>query len=93
MPLRRRVYDREPIGLALRSFLKLLERNGLKKELRKRKYDEKPCAVRHRAKLWNLSAIRKGKVPARTSYDRQDRDRSEMPHQSLGNSGTGGGSA
>ena len=35
MPLRMRVYDREPIGAALRRFKKLLERSGLKNELRK----------------------------------------------------------
>ena len=38
-----RVHDREPIGLALRRFKKLLERSGIQKELRKRKYYEKPC--------------------------------------------------
>jgi small subunit ribosomal protein S21 len=32
MPLRMRVYDREPIGAALRRFKKLLERSGLTKE-------------------------------------------------------------
>src|SRR5437868_5087324 len=67
MPLRMRVHDREPIGAALRRFKKLLERSGIKKELRKRKYYEKPCEVRRRAKLRKLSAIRKGKVLARTS--------------------------
>ena len=37
MPLRMRVYEREPIGMALRRFKKLLERSGLQKELRARK--------------------------------------------------------
>ena len=37
MPLRMRVHDREPIGLALRRFKKLLERSGIQKELRKLK--------------------------------------------------------
>jgi small subunit ribosomal protein S21 len=36
MSLRMRVFEREPIGLALRRFKKLLERSGMKKELRKR---------------------------------------------------------
>ena len=36
-----RVHEREPIGLALRRFKKLLERSGIQKELRKRKYYEK----------------------------------------------------
>ena len=64
MPLRMRVSDREHIGAALRRFKKLLERSGLTKELRKRKWYEKPCAARRRAKLRKLSAIRKGKTMA-----------------------------
>jgi small subunit ribosomal protein S21 len=62
MPLRMRVHDREPIGAALRRFKKLLERSGVTKELRKRKYYEKPCEARRRAKLRKLSAIRKAKT-------------------------------
>ena len=62
MSLRMRVFDREPIGMALRRFKKLLERSGMKKELRKRKYYEKPCEARRRAKLRKLSNIRKGKL-------------------------------
>jgi small subunit ribosomal protein S21 len=60
-----RVHDREPIGAALRRFKKLLERNGLPKELRNRKYYVKPCEARRRARLIKLSAIRKGKASAR----------------------------
>ncbi|HTK75425.1 MAG TPA: 30S ribosomal protein S21 [Gemmataceae bacterium] len=60
MPLRMRVHDREPIGAALRRFKKLLERSGLLKQLRKRKYYEKPCELRRRAALRKLVAIRKG---------------------------------
>jgi small subunit ribosomal protein S21 len=56
-----RVFEREPIGMALRRFKRLLERSGLKKELRKRKYYEKPCEARRRAELRKLSNIRKGK--------------------------------
>src|SRR5947209_8140523 len=62
MPLRMRVHDREPIGLALRRFKKLLERSGIQKELRKRKYYEKPCEARRRAELRKQSAIRKAKT-------------------------------
>ena len=65
MPLRMRVYDREPIAAALRRFKKLLERSGLIKELRKRRHFEKPCEARRRAKLRKQSAIRKGKMQAR----------------------------
>ena len=65
MPLRMRVHDREPIGSALRRFKKLMERSGLLKQLRKRKYYEKPCELRRRAKLRKLSAIRKGVLRAR----------------------------
>jgi small subunit ribosomal protein S21 len=60
-----RVYDREPVGAALRRFKKLLERSGLTKELRQRKYYVKPCEARRRAKLRKLSAIRKSKTAAR----------------------------
>ena len=63
MPLRMRVHDREPIGMALRRFKKLLERSGLTKELRQKKHYEKPCEVRRRAKLRKASAIRKSKLP------------------------------
>ena len=58
-----RVHDREPLGAALRRFKKLLERTGLQKELRKRKYYEKPCEVRRRAKMRKLNSIRKGRNP------------------------------
>jgi small subunit ribosomal protein S21 len=54
-----RVHDREPIGMALRRFKKLLERSGLQKEFRKRKYYEKPCEVRRRAELRKQSNMRK----------------------------------
>lgn len=62
MPLRMRIHDREPIGLALRRFKKLLERSGIQKELRKRKYYEKPCEERRRSELRKLSSIRKAKT-------------------------------
>jgi len=57
-----RVHEREPIGLALRRFKKLLERSGIQKELRKRKYYEKPCEARRRAELRKQSAIRKARM-------------------------------
>jgi small subunit ribosomal protein S21 len=67
MPLRMRIHDREPIGLALRRFKKLLERSGITKELRKRNYYEKPCEMRRRDKLRKENAIRKGKIKAGTT--------------------------
>jgi small subunit ribosomal protein S21 len=63
MTLRMRVHDREPIGLALRRFKKLMERSGLTKELRLHQHYEKPCEARRRAKLRKESAIRKSKLP------------------------------
>jgi small subunit ribosomal protein S21 len=61
-----RVHEREPIGAALRRFKKLLERSGVQKEVRKRKYYEKPCELRRRAKLRKQSAIRKARIQAPT---------------------------
>ncbi len=66
MPLRMRIYDREPIGAALRRFKKLLERSGVTKELRKRKHYEKPCEQRRRAELRKQNLIRKNKRLAAT---------------------------
>jgi small subunit ribosomal protein S21 len=70
MPLRMRIFDREPIGAALRRFKKLLERSGVIKELRQRKYYEKPCEARRRAHLRKLSAIRKGNLQVRNGSHR-----------------------
>lgn len=62
MPLRMRLRDKEPIGLALRRFKKLVERSGIQRELRKHAHYEKPSEARRRAKLRKRSAIRKGKM-------------------------------
>ena len=71
MPLRMRLYDREPVGAALRRFKKLIERSGLVKELRQRRHYEKPCEVRRRAQLRKQSAIRKGKLEAQSPSSRK----------------------
>jgi small subunit ribosomal protein S21 len=63
-----RVHDREPIGAALRRFKKLLERSGIQKEVRKRKYYEKPCELRRRAKLRKENAIRKARTRTPTPF-------------------------
>jgi small subunit ribosomal protein S21 len=57
-----RVHEREPIGLALRRFKKLLERSGFQKELRKRRHYEKPCEARRRAKLRKQAAAQKAQA-------------------------------
>ena len=48
MGLRMRVHDREPIGAALRRFKKLIERSGMKGEIRAHEYYEKACEARSR---------------------------------------------
>ena len=62
-----RVHDREPIGAALRRFKKLVERSGLKRELRAHEYYEKPCEARTRKESNRLRAIKKAALgkPAR----------------------------
>ena len=40
----------EPIQMAVRRFRKLVERSGLKKEMRRRQYYEKPSDSRRRAR-------------------------------------------
>lgn len=59
MGLRMRVHDREPIGAALRRFKKLIERSGMKRELRAHEYYEKPCEARSRKEAKRKSTIRK----------------------------------
>ena len=46
-----RVRDRESIQEALRRFRKLVERSGLKKEMRRRQFYEKPSEIKRRARL------------------------------------------
>ena len=46
-----RLRDRESIQEAVRRFRKLVERSGLKKEIRRRQYYEKPSEVQRRARL------------------------------------------
>ena len=59
MSLRMRVHDREHIGAALRRFKKLIERSGLKREIRAHEYYEKPCEARRRKEAQRVRAIRK----------------------------------
>lgn len=43
--------ERESIQEAVRRFRKLVERTGIKKEMRKREHYEKPSATKRRAKV------------------------------------------
>ncbi len=49
--VRMRVGDRESIQEAVRRFRKLVERSGLKGEMRRRQYYEKPSEIKRRARL------------------------------------------
>jgi small subunit ribosomal protein S21 len=62
MGLRMRVHDKEPIGAALRRFKKLIERSGVKRELRAHEYYEKPCEARRRKEASRKRAIRKAAI-------------------------------
>ena len=46
-----RVRDKESIQEAVRRFRKLVERSGIKKEMRRREYYEKPSETNRRARL------------------------------------------
>jgi small subunit ribosomal protein S21 len=54
--------DRESVQEAVRRFRKIVERSGLKKEMRKREVYEKPSATKRRAKL---RAVRRAKAQRR----------------------------
>ena len=62
LTLRMRVHDKEPIGMALRRFKKLIERSGMQKELRAHQHYEKPSELRRRAKLRKEKAARKARA-------------------------------
>jgi ribosomal protein S21 len=69
MPLPMRVPDRDHLGAALGRLRKLLERSGLTKERRKRKFHVKPCEERRRTELRKQSALRKARAqPRRGSH-------------------------
>ena len=46
-----RLRDRESVQEAVRRFRKIVERSGLKKEMRRRQYYEKPSQIKRRARL------------------------------------------
>jgi small subunit ribosomal protein S21 len=58
------VRDRESIQEAVRRFRKLVERSGIKKEMRRKEYYEKPSETRRRARLRAERRTRRGKLPA-----------------------------
>jgi small subunit ribosomal protein S21 len=66
MGLRMRLYQREHIGAALRRFKKLLERSGVKGEIRAHEYYEKPCDARRRKEARRIRAIKKAASMPRT---------------------------
>lgn len=70
MGLRMRVHEREPIGAALRRFKKLIERSGMKRELRAHEYYEKPCEERSRKAARRKSTIRKAALGKPVKKDR-----------------------
>ena len=45
------VRDKESIQEAVRRFRKLVERSGIKKEMRRREYYEKPSEIKRRSRL------------------------------------------
>lgn len=57
------IRERESIQEAVRRFRKLVERTGIKKEMRKRERYEKPSSIKRRAKL---RAERRGRLQRQT---------------------------
>jgi small subunit ribosomal protein S21 len=57
------VRDRESIQEAVRRFRKLVERSGIKKEMRRKEYYEKPSETRRRSRLRAERRARRGSMP------------------------------
>lgn len=56
--------DNESIQEAVRRFRKLVERSGIKKEMRRREYYEKPSEIKRRARLRAERRSRRNRLPA-----------------------------
>ena len=54
--------DRESIQEAVRRFRKLVERSGLKKEMRRREYYEKPSETKRQSRLRAERRSRRGSM-------------------------------
>lgn len=59
-----RVRDKESIQEAVRRFRKLVERSGIKKEMRRKEYYEKPSDSRRRARLRAERRARRNRLQA-----------------------------
>jgi small subunit ribosomal protein S21 len=57
--------ERESIQEAVRRFRKLVERSGIKKEMRRREYYEKPSEIKRRARLRAERRSRRGSTMTR----------------------------
>ena len=57
--------ERESIQEAVRRFRKLVERSGIKKEMRRREYYEKPSEIKRRARLRAERRSRRGSTMGR----------------------------
>ena len=58
------VRDRETVQEAVRRFRKLVERSGIKKEMRRREYYEKPSETKRRARLRAARRSRRNRMLA-----------------------------
>ena len=58
------VRDRETVQEAVRRFRKLVERSGIKKEMRRREYYEKPSETKRRARLRAARRSRRNRLLA-----------------------------
>ena len=65
--------ERESIQEALRRFRKLVERSGIKKEMRRREYYEKPSEIKRRARLRAERRSRRGSTMGRVGLYRRNR--------------------
>ena len=64
------VRDRETIQEAVRRFRKLVERSGIKKEMRRREHYEKPSETKRRARLRAERRARRTRLLAAEHLDR-----------------------
>lgn len=61
------VREKESIQEAVRRFRKMVERSGIKKEMRRREFYEKPSEIKRRARLRAERRSRRARMLARSS--------------------------
>ena len=78
MPIEIKMRKNEPIDRALRRMKKKLERENIIKDVRTKRYNEKPCERRRRKERERIKNLRKADRPEKEKKDKKkDKEKKE----------------